>query len=369
LNALRRAAIAAFRPRPPRGAPSAEALDRTERLLIVRAHDQLGDFLLVTPALASLRARFPRARITLVVNRFLAPLAESQPDVDRILVAPWGGRGGGAAGAITAFARVLRAEPYDLALVLNTVAHSLSSDLVARLSGARYVVGPAKPELKDAAGAPLYDWAYNPATAVGAHQMHRALAVVTPLGAPPVPLCYRFALRDEERDAGARRRAALPSGPLVALHVGTKDAAKRYPTDLWIATAAGAARALGAHVVVLDAPDAGEATIALAGALGPSATRLTPMGLREVAAFLSCVDLLLCHDSAILHLAAAVGTPTVSVHGRGAVAEWKPPHERHVALQTADSIPGHVSPQEMIAACVRAIAVGRAAACAEAAGS
>jgi ADP-heptose:LPS heptosyltransferase len=355
LSLARRLAIALARPRPPRGAPDAPELDSVRRLLVVRAHDQLGDFLMATPALLALRLRFPAAHVTLVVNPYLAPLALHQPDVDRVLVTPWGQGRGGRPGPAR-FWRALREAPYDLALVLNTVSHSLTSDLLARAAGARRVAGPTTPPLKDAAGAPLYDWALEPAAPAGAHWIERALAVVAALGCGEVPRAYRFALTPDEEAIGERLRAALPPGPVVGVHVGTKDAANRYPVPLWIEAAERVAERLGAHLALFDAPDARAARDQVARGLAAPHTSLPPLTLRETAAALARLDLCLCHDSAPLHLAAAVGTPTVSIHGRSPAALWKPPGDRHVALQTLDLLPASVPPAEVAEAAGRALA-------------
>src|SRR5262245_12793814 len=112
-----------------------------------------------------------------------------QPDVDRVVVA----------GGLP----FLSNESYDLALVLNTVSHSLTSDLLARSSGARRVIGPASPPLKDSSGAPLYDWAFEPPEPAGPHQMDRALSVVGPLGCHDVPREYRYGMTPEEETFGA----------------------------------------------------------------------------------------------------------------------------------------------------------------------
>ena len=333
--------IAALRPRPPRGALSPGELDLVHHILVVRMHDQLGDFLLATPALYALRRRFPRVHLTLVVNGFLAPLAECNPDIDRLVVAPWT-RSPRNPGQVLRLLRDLRGRQYDLALVLNTVSHSLTSDVVARLSRAKRVVGPVRPELRDTPGAPLYDWAYEPAAPVNAHQLSRAAALVAPLGCDPRPHGYRFALDPLSEDVADRVQESLPSGSVVAVHIGTRDAAKRYPTARWAAVLTEVARESGAHVLLLDAPDARDEVRRLGASLAVPHTRLGPLTLRETAAVVARVPLLLCHDSALLHVAAALGTPTVTVFGRGEVEEWAPPGRRHCALQALSKRPEDV---------------------------
>ena len=339
MGVFRQAAIAIFRPRPPRGKPD---LDRIERLLVVRTHDQLGDFLLITPALRALRLRFPKARITLAVSPFLASFAAHEPDVDHVLVAGKTPRVGGG--------------PYDAGLVLNTISHSLTSDLVARLSGAASVIGPSRPPLKDAAGSPLYDWTYEPDTPAGPHQMDYALAVVSPLGCPDVPREYRYALSEGEQAYGRRIRSRFPAGRIVGVHVGTKDVTRRYPEEQWAEVLEAVAGATGAHLVLFDAPDAREARDRVAARLRTSHTSLEPHTLSELGAILSTFDVLLCHDSAPMHLAAAVGTATVAVGGRDDARRWKPPGARHVALEAPDRVPAHVPPADFARAAIDLLA-------------
>jgi ADP-heptose:LPS heptosyltransferase len=345
--------VAALRPRPPKGPLSRQELDLVHHLLVVRAHDQLGDFLLATPALHALRRRFPRAHLTLVVNEFLAPLALGQPDVDRVVVAPWT-RSPRNPWQIARLLRDLSSRRYDLALVLNTVSHSLTSDVVARLSGAERVAGPTTPALKDLPGAPLYDWAFEPGPPVGSHQLARSAAVVAPLGCDRRPSGYRFALDPKAQDVADRVQESLPAGRLVALHIGTRDPEKRYPTELWAEAANRIGDESDAHLVLLDAPDVRPEVRFLAGGLRVPHTMLGPLSLRETAAVISRMQLLLCHDSALLHAAAAVGTPTVSVHGRGEVAEWAPPGDAHRALQAASRRPADVPP-DLVAAEARTL--------------
>jgi ADP-heptose:LPS heptosyltransferase len=105
-------------------------------------------------------------------------------------------------------------------------------------------------------------------------------------------------------------------------------------------------------VVLLDAPDAREARDRVAARMRAAHTSLEPQSLRELAAVLHTFDLLLCHDSAPMHLAGAVGTATVAVGGRDDARRWKPPGPRHVALEAADRVPAHVAPADFAKAAI-----------------
>src|SRR5215472_7460978 len=79
------------------------------RILIVRM-GAMGDIIHTLPAAASLRASFPDARITWVVEPQWMPLLEGNPFLDRVVAFRRDRRG------ITASLRALRSEPYDLAV-------------------------------------------------------------------------------------------------------------------------------------------------------------------------------------------------------------------------------------------------------------
>ena len=116
-------------------------IDSIKRILIIRQHDQLGDFLLSTPLFRALREYWPNALITLLIRGYTEPVARNNQFINDILVLheigyDWSGP------KIRNFWQRLRSG-YDLTVVINTVSHSLSSDLLAWLSGARYILGPS----------------------------------------------------------------------------------------------------------------------------------------------------------------------------------------------------------------------------------
>ena len=84
--------------------------------------------------------RFPNAYIAIVVREYTAPVVEHNPYVDEVIVfyeklRRWNLR------KLVQFWKSVR-NGFDCVIVLNTISRSLSSDIIALLSGAKYIVGP-----------------------------------------------------------------------------------------------------------------------------------------------------------------------------------------------------------------------------------
>lgn len=294
------------------------------RILIVRQHDQFGDFLLTTPAIYALRRRFPDAHLTLIIRDYLEPAGRRNPDVNEAAVfreSAWRWT----PGALARFAASLL-KGYDLAVVFNTVSHSLSSDLIAAGSRAPVILGPERPTFDHCAINPFYNLV-SPVDPVEKHQIHRNLDVVRRIGADTADLRYRFVLTPEEESAGrAALQALLPvrTERVIGVHFGTKDIRKRYPISRLAEVCRRLERQDDTRLLVIPAP--GEET-----ALREFMTRMASppacapvLSLGQAAALFKCLDLLICNDTGVLHLAAAVDTPTVSFHALSDPAIWKP---------------------------------------------
>ncbi|HET9949507.1 MAG TPA: glycosyltransferase family 9 protein [Longimicrobiales bacterium] len=142
---------------------------------------------------------------------------------------------------------------------------------------------------------------------------HRIDAYRILLGQEPAgPRAHRIEPPEELR---ARWRAALPPGrPLVGLFPGANAPARRWPAGRFAALAAALA-ARGAGVVVLGGPAERDLTASVAAAAPGSADLGARTDLADLAAVLSLCDLVVTNDTGPMHLAGAVGTPTVSLWG------------------------------------------------------
>lgn len=313
------AARLALAPRPPLG----PATFHPRRILVIRV-DMLGDVVLTLPAVAALRRAYPDAPIDFLALPATAGILAGHPDIAAVLTADpnaWLARAGDAAtrDAVRATVERLRAARYDLAV---SVCGDWAS-ILARLSGAGRRVGFAAEAfphfLTDTIPGGRYQTHQHETDYVAA-VAERAGGSVDPPGSPsrrprlPVP------------DAARRQVAALlaaqglaPDRPVIALHAGARNGqAKRWPLPSWARLADDLAAQTRAAVVLVGAPgDHPLAQAVLRRMADPQqATDLTGMtDLPQLAALLERCAVVVTGDSGPLHIAEAVGTRVVALHG------------------------------------------------------
>jgi ADP-heptose:LPS heptosyltransferase len=238
----------------------------------------------------------------------------------------------------------LRTPRADAAFVLNSVSRSRTADLLAVLSGASWIVGRSRVGSGAILGGEpageerVYDLDVDIAPD-SVHQVDRVLDLVRWTGAtvsPPMTL----AITEAERAAG---RAAVggASGARIGLHPTAANPRKCWPLDSFIELATRLA-GRGHTPVVFDTPREPGPARGLLDAL-----RARDIDARFVAAgtldeFIppaSALDLMVCNDSGVMHIAAALGVPTLSFHSLGRPVEWAPRSDAAIGLH-ADPIGG-----------------------------
>jgi heptosyltransferase-2 len=261
----------------------------------------LGDVVLTTPLLSALRARVRPRRLSVLVRPDAAALVAGHPAVDEVLVDDKRGRDRGVLGAART-ARRLRAGAFDIAVSPH---RSLRTALV--LAAARI---PRRIGFDESRGAALYHERVRRDRRQ--HDVERNLALLAPFGGRDGPARLFVPVSAE---AAAHAAALLPAGdgPLVGLAPGSVWATKRWTVDGFAAVAAGLA-ADGARCVVLGGPDETEVAAAVQARSGTPLTVLA--GRTDLATLVAVVDrlaVLVCNDSAPMHVACARGVPVVAV--------------------------------------------------------
>jgi heptosyltransferase-2 len=172
----------------------------------------------------------------------------------------------------------------------------------------------------------------------GSHELEAGLAVAATVGAPPATRVLEFSPGAE---AEARADALLGPGSRnghVAIHPGTGaySPARRWSAAGFAAVARHVAVRGLTPVLVGGPDDPGHEVAALAGIELHDLTARTD--LATLGAVLARCRALVANDGGVMHMAAAVGTPTVAIFGPSNPVAWGPwpngdaSHHRVVAL-------------------------------------
>lgn len=280
------------------------------RRIAVLRPTPVGDFLFCLPALDALRAAYPDAGIVLLGKRWQAEfLAGRDGPVDRVVVLPTV-RGVGAPpdahedrGQLGAFLAAMRAERFDLALQLY--GGGRYANPFVRSLGARVTAG------LQAQDAPPLDrtlrYVYHQ------NERMRLLEAVALVGATPVSIEPQLALRPG--DVAEAAQALAPSeAPFAVLQPGASDPRRRWPAAAF-ARVGDALAARGLRVAINGTPDEAGIVSAVAEAMhAPAIPMAGTLSLGGLAALLARASLAVSNDTGPLHLACAVGTPTVGLY-------------------------------------------------------
>jgi heptosyltransferase-1 len=275
--------------------------------LIVRL-GALGDIIHAVPAAAAVRAAFPASRIDWLVDERHRAMIDLVTVVNHAVVLEQSSIRGW-----MDVAGRMRQVRYDVAIDLQGL---LKSALLARASGAARVLGFSIWHLREKTARPFYSETSHEDIPGGEpdHVIHKNLRLLRALGVTETRV--RFPLADVESSALAAVRATLGGDrPFALINPGAAWPNKRWPSERYGEVAAFLRDVRGLPSFVLWGP--GEE--GLAGAVvetSAGAARVAPpTGLPDVLALSRVASLMISGDTGPLHIAAAAGTPTISLFG------------------------------------------------------
>lgn len=278
------------------------------RILVVRL-SAIGDCVHAAPTVEAIRQQLPEAFIGWVVQPGGLGLLDDLASVDRFHRFP---RGAGGLQAIRALWRLraeLRAERYDTVLDLQGLT---KSGLVAWLSGARRRIGFDGVESRELNRYFLTERRM----ASGRHVVDRNLSLLSALDLEvPDQGRWNFAPVELRGTAMGDQLAGLPEDrPLVVVSPGTTWSTKFWPTSMY-AELAGRLASSGCEVVAAWAGPAESDMADEIAAAGSGVHKAPPTSLMELRGLLQRSDLLVANDSGPMHIAVAVGIPTLALFG------------------------------------------------------
>ncbi len=303
-------------------------LGRDFRSIVVFKQRHIGDVLLSTPVFRALRTCFPLAMITAVVNDGTEMMLSGNPDIDRIVVLQRSRRDAG--GVVRckeewAFLREIRSCRPDLAVQLT---EGDRGAILSVLSGARYRVGVASTR-RGLFGKERLFTHLCPPPGRYRHAVMRDLDILSTAGIPPADLSLRLFFSPGDRENVERKMtgAGVPGdAPYAVVHPTSRWKFKCW-TDEGMAGIIAHLSRKGICPVVTSGPDPVEIAQAdRIAALSEArcASLAGSLSLKELGAALASARLFVGVDSAPMHIAAAVGTPTVALFGPTGAYNWAP---------------------------------------------
>jgi lipopolysaccharide heptosyltransferase II len=289
------------------------------RILITRMRF-IGDIVLTTPVIRSVRAACPDAYIAYMGEGNAVSLLEGNPFLDEIIPYDYARLGILEQGRV---GFLLKRKRFDL--VVDLFGNPRSA-LLTRLSGARVRVGPERKGRGRLYTIRVADDG-KPKTAVEFHNQYIAAA-----GIPPVATKTELFLTEEERrDAASYLRWVCgqgkpldPARPVVGIHPGATWPAKKWLPERFADLADTVRSKFGAHVIITAGPGDAEAVSAVGAGAVSAPSILSVLPLRQLAAVISCCNVFVSNDAGPMHIAAALGVPTVGLFGPGEDSIWFP---------------------------------------------
>lgn len=286
--------------------------DPALRRILVVCLRRIGDVLLATPLLRSLKRAYPQADIDALVFAGTAGMLEGNPDLHRVIAWPQKAPAGERLRMIMTLWR-----EYELSFAVT--ASDRAQLLAALASGSR--VATVQREFQR-------PW-LNPRRVLldpaRLHTVVQALRLAQAAGLRPVPEVV------PPRTADLARVEALCGGlarPYAVVHPAPMYAYKAWTEAGWQGLIAGL-RARGLRVLLSGGPDAAERALAarlVEAAAEPDEVLSLAGALRfaELSAVLASAAVYIGPDTSVTHLAAASGAETVALFGPSNPIAWGP---------------------------------------------
>jgi heptosyltransferase-2 len=301
---------------------------QSEKPVVIVPYVWIGDFVRCHSVVKLLRTQQPGRPVDMVSSTLCAPLADYMPGVRQAIISdqPRQRLGWGIQQALAAR---LRQGGYGQALVMSRKWKAALAPAMAGIPVRTGFAGEARFGL-------INDMRWGERALPRMIDQMGALAL--PKDAPlpsDWPLPELKVPADELSRWLEQRGLASQAHPIVTLSPGAVGAGKAWPPGHY----SGLAKALvqdGASVWALGGPGETATARAIAEAAGPPVRDLTGTDLRNAVLALAAANVSVTNDSGLMHVSAALGTPTVAIFGPTSPWHWKPLNPVAAILEPPD---------------------------------
>jgi len=301
---------------------------RYRRILVVRT-DRIGDVLLTTPVLKSLRDNYPSSYIAMMVSSYTRECVDGNPYLDRVIIFDKEKYNG--LFATLKFSRFLKRENFDVVLIFNPTARLHFLMFLARI---RERIG--------------YDWrapflltkALHHTKQEGMrHELEYNFDLLKPLGIEEVTRELYMPIKEASEnfvEALLKEAGISTQDRIVALCPSASCVSRLWSPERYAQVADRLAARHIKVVLVSDKIHHGIVEKVLDRATSSVIDLSGRFSLSELASFFKRCALLISNDSGPVHIAVAVGTPVISIFGRNQPGlgpkRWGPTGPGDVAL-------------------------------------
>jgi heptosyltransferase-3 len=295
---------------------------RAKPKILIIALKFMGDLIVAAPSIEALRQRFPACHLTVLLRKGLEEIFLYNRAVDEVLGFDYPAvrklRGWGRLAVELSWARAIRRRRFDIVVSLQPGDRFANW---ARLSGARIRVGPKRQPFGflfnvrvdvEEAGVNFREYYGKMIEALGADVQQTSLTYDYPAEADQWAEAF---LRDHQIDL---------SNYIIGIHPGSRDPAKLWPAENFLQLAVRLMSLPRTGVILLQGPNEAE----IIETLKQMSKDTLPVAdcsshISYLAALLKRCRLYIGNDSGPRHLAAAVGTATLTIMHSAMLKTWK----------------------------------------------
>ncbi|NJD36782.1 MAG: lipopolysaccharide heptosyltransferase I [Geobacter sp.] len=309
------------------------------RILIIKT-SSLGDVIHALPVIAYLHRAFPAVELGWVVEAPFSDLLSGNPLLTRLHLintrawrkSPLSDR---TRQEVSTLWRELRGGGYDLLLDLQG---NLKSGIIGLLTGINRRIGFPRQLLQE----PLNRFCTTEKALYSLEDNHASLRCLS-IAAVAAGLPYRdeepvsdIAVGEADRQQAEAVLRGVGSGKRLLFHCGTTWQTKFWTVDGWSRLGTQVCRTFPGSTILLTYGSDIEQEMAcqVASCIEGNTRLVERLPLKTLAALMKQVDLVAGGDTGPVHLAAAVGTPTVSLYRSSDGSESGPRGSQHVIVQS-----------------------------------
>lgn len=311
-RSVKRAIAATLRWLLPEELPPSEKPQKVKlnNVLVIRHDNKLGNLLLITPLLNSLRRALPDARIFLLVSEAYPEIFDNNADLDSLIIIhkkkllrfPWKAAG---------LFRTLKGTGFDLAIdASHPHSFSLTSAIITRLTCAPWRLGFERGDSSHYLNLRVR------MPSVRMHESEMFLRLLEHIGIRACPGPLRYFVKDTESLWAEQelKRLGLENGePLIGIFTGGRGKKRIEPAAMEEVARSIDTLGLG-RLIFFQGPLEQDRRISSADKGAQSTWIIAPeYSVRRFAAILSRASVLVTPDSGPMHLANALGVPVVAI--------------------------------------------------------